>query len=58
MFVILIFLRKICIESEKGTQDRRKRSKYTHNMSRRGYVNLVEDMVIKNVIVFYRYSKI
>ncbi|XP_050936273.1 uncharacterized protein LOC127144405 [Cucumis melo] len=25
-------------------QDRRKRSKYTHNMSRRGYVNLAEDM--------------
>ncbi|KAA0043051.1 hypothetical protein E6C27_scaffold75G001380 [Cucumis melo var. makuwa] len=25
-------------------QDRRKRSKYTHNMSRRGYANLVEDM--------------
>ncbi|KAA0036550.1 uncharacterized protein E6C27_scaffold191G00530 [Cucumis melo var. makuwa] len=25
-------------------QDRRKRSKYTHNMSRRGYANLAEDM--------------
>ncbi|KAL4037984.1 hypothetical protein IC575_001587 [Cucumis melo] len=25
-------------------QDRRKRSKYTHNMLRRGYANLVEDM--------------
>ncbi|KAA0066224.1 uncharacterized protein E6C27_scaffold21G002460 [Cucumis melo var. makuwa] len=36
-------------------QDRRKRSKYTHNMSRRGYANLAEDMVIKNVIVFYKY---
>ncbi|KAA0053313.1 uncharacterized protein E6C27_scaffold102G001310 [Cucumis melo var. makuwa] len=36
-------------------QDRRKRSKYTHNMSRRGYANLTEDMVIKNVIVFYKY---
>ncbi|KAL4021604.1 hypothetical protein IC575_020410 [Cucumis melo] len=36
-------------------QDRRKRSKYTHNMSRRGYANLAEDMVIQNVIVFYKY---
>ncbi|KAL0543802.1 hypothetical protein IC582_018907 [Cucumis melo] len=27
-------------------QDRRKRSKYTHNMSRRGYANLVEDMIL------------
>ncbi|KAA0064274.1 transposase [Cucumis melo var. makuwa] len=36
-------------------QDRRKRSKYTHNMSRRGYANLAKNMVIKNVIVFYKY---
>ncbi|KAL0560430.1 hypothetical protein IC582_000835 [Cucumis melo] len=28
----------------KEQQDRRKRSKYTHNMSRRGYANLAEDM--------------
>ncbi|KAA0051591.1 hypothetical protein E6C27_scaffold174G001350 [Cucumis melo var. makuwa] len=29
-------------------QDRRKRSKYTHNMSRRGYANLAEDMESPN----------
>ncbi|KAL0556296.1 hypothetical protein IC582_004808 [Cucumis melo] len=34
---------------------RRKRSKYTHNISRRDNANLAEDMVIKNVIVFYKY---
>uniref|UniRef100_A0A9I9E3P3 NBS-LRR type resistance protein n=1 Tax=Cucumis melo TaxID=3656 RepID=A0A9I9E3P3_CUCME len=33
-------------------QDRRKRSKYIHNMSRRGYVNIAEDMekVLENVV--------